>query len=416
MLQINTWDDVGGAAKAAHRLQQGLAKLGHESRYLTGYGAGAGSSQAIISGWPRWKKLLWRGTLALENVSGLQNRLIWWSREFTDHPWVASADIVHLHNLHGGYISHSVLPELSRRKPVVWTLHDMWPLTGHCGYSLDCHRWKTGCGSCPHLDIPPMLTRDLTSQLWKAKQRIYSHSNLTIVTPSSWLADVVRESPLLGQFPVHHIPNGVDLVHFTKVPKAKARERLGLPQDVLMLLFMAEYQDEPRKGGQQLVEAFRLVDDSYLGRMSLLTVGHRSDRLKWPATLKHIDMGSVEDESLLPTIFSAVDLVVVPSVDDNLPNIVLEAMACETPVVAFGVGGIPEMVRHMETGYLAQPGDAQDLANGLEALLQDDELRNRMGRQGREAAERDYSLELQAQNYAVLYREIIQHWGARSPG
>lgn len=409
ILHINSWDTLGGAAVLARRLQLESIGLGHQSWLLTGYGNSTGndSSRAVVSGWPRWKKFLRRLTLALEYFSGLQYLLIWWSRDLINHPWTRSADIVHLHNLHGGYISHRVLPKLSSRKPVVWTLHDMWAMTGHCGYSFECQRWQTGCGECPHLDTSPALKRDSTRFLWKAKQRIYSKSKITIVTPSKWLADAVGQSPLLSQFPVHHIPNGVDLTQYQMVPKLNARERLGLPQNLALALFIAEYLDEPRKGGHLLVEAMRNLDPSYLEKFGLVTVGLGADRLPWPRSLTRFDLGFVKDAELLPAIYSAADVTVVPSVVDNLPNTVLEAMACGTPVVASRVGGIPEMVNHMDTGYLAKPDDPTDLANGIKLLLEDQNLRHSMGKRGRQRVEEEYSLELQAQRYAELYRQVL---------
>jgi len=411
VVQINTWDRAGGAAGIAQQLHEALRGLGHEMRLLAGFGLESdGSVEAVLSRWPRWKQLCRRATMAVEDLLSWQYCLIWWSSELVNHPWVQVADLVQLHNLHGGYLSPSVLPRLSQIKPVIWTLHDMWPLTGHCAYSLDCGRWRTGCGRCPYLREYPDLWHDQTALLWRRKRQLYAKSHLTLVTPSRWLADLVRQSPLLGHFPVVRIPNGVDLRHYRMLPKGDARARLGLPQGNALVLFIAESLDEDRKGGRQLAKALSGLRWNPPPPLSLVTVGRGAARVAWPTAIDHIDLGFVQDQALLPVIYSAVDIMVCPSLADNLPNTVLEAMACGTPVIAFTVGGIPEVVRHLETGYLATAFKPDDLAHGLELLLRNEPLRCRLSLRCRQVAEQEHSLDLQAKRYVELYREAVLRW------
>jgi glycosyltransferase involved in cell wall biosynthesis len=412
VVQINTWDRVGGAARVARQLHEALHRRGHATRLVTGFGMPAESDasvQAIIPGWPTWKRQLWRATRGIEHLSSLQYLFSWWSSEVANHPWVRAADLVHLHNLHGGYFSHTVLPHLSRQKPIVWTLHDQWALTGHCGYAFDCERWRQGCGRCPQLDTYPRLRRDRTAMLWKVKQRVYARSRLTVVTPSRWLAQLARESPLLGRFPIHCIPNGIDTSVFTAQPRGQARARLQLPQGLRLLLFVAESLTERRKGGSLLIEALGLLPSSLRDTLALVTVGRDADQLEVPPAVRRFDLGVLQEEAL-PMVYSAVDAVVCPSLTDNLPTVLLEAVACGIPAVACSVGGIPEIIRHQETGYLASPGDAGSLAQGITFLLEHDELRGDRAQRCRRLAAQEFRIDLQVDRYLALYQQLLAQW------
>jgi len=322
--------------------------------------------------------------------------------------WFQEADIVQLYNTHGGYFSHTALPFLSRRKPIVWRLSDMWPMTGHCVYSYGCERWKTGCGSCPIVHEYPALRQDRTALLWRIKQRVYQASNLTIVAPSQWMAGLVKESPLLGRFPVHVIPNGLDPEVFRPIPKQAAREVLGLHPERKVVLFGAHFASERRKGGALLLEALaRLHQD-----IELLVIGRGATQFESSAFPVRC-LGPIHDDQLLAAVYSAADVFVLPTLADNLPNTVLESMACGTPVVSFEVGGVPELVRHMETGYVARYGDPADLAEGLQRLLGSQELRATLGSRCRQVVEQNYRLDLQARRFLELYHALIERRQAR---
>ena len=142
------------------------------------------------------------------------------------HPWLAQADVINAHNLHGHYFPLPMLAQISQKKPVIWTLHDMWSFTGHCGYSFTCQGWRHGCGKCPALDTPPSIRRDTTRSLWRRRQRVYAQSNLRLVTPSRWLASLAMQSPLLSRFPVQVIPNGVNVDVFKPQPRVVLNWRM----------------------------------------------------------------------------------------------------------------------------------------------------------------------------------------------
>ncbi len=406
VLHISTTDNLGGSGRSAYRVHSGLKDLGVRSRMLVGSKvtndddvlpvATEGINLAVDRFFGR----------ALGRLS-LQYLFFPSSFRLLAHQWFKEADVVQLYNTHGNYFSHSVLPLMSRRRPVVWRLSDMWPMTGHCAYSFDCERWRTGCGNCPILSDPPELYRDTTATLWKLKRWLYSHSALTIVAPSNWIAQMASESPLLGRFAIHVIPNGLDTIVFAPVPKEEARKSLQISPCERVILFSAQSLSDRRKGGAHLEGAIRRLAESEKN-LTVLMVGENGKNMEMPASVRTRVTGSIDDDQALANVYSAADVFVLPTLAENLPNGVLESMACGTPPVVFDVGGCRDAVRHMETGYLAKYADVEDLTRGIRLILNDDELRNRLSRRSREVAASEYGIELQAQRFLSLYQQLIE--------
>jgi glycosyltransferase involved in cell wall biosynthesis len=337
---------------------------------------------------------------------GWQYQYVPSTRHTLAHPWTRQPSVFQLFNTHGGYLSTNILPRLSARAPLVWWLADMWPLTGHCIYSGACTRWRTGCGSCPDLGGYPAIGRDTTAALFRQKDGAYSRSDVTIVAPSSWTERIAHESPLLSRFPIHRIPNGLDLSVFRPVDRSTARARLDLPPTAPIILFAAHVIDEnPRKGTRQLVEALKRA--TLPPGTMLLLMGE--GRATWASDIGISTrlLGNLTDDAALAEAYSAADVFAAPSLDDNLPSTVLESMACGVPAVAFDVGGIADAVRHGQTGYLARALDVDDLARGFEYMLNDRERRLTLGEAARCMMEDEFSAELQARRFVELYREII---------
>jgi glycosyltransferase involved in cell wall biosynthesis len=378
ILHLSESDAGGGAGQAAFRMHRGLQALGHGSRMLVGRALTRSPDVRSVKRGAAWR--------AADYVAGavcdaLDLQYVFYPSSFgvTGDPWFREADVVQLHNTHGSWFSHSALPSLSRRKPVVWFLHDQWAFTGHVGYSYDCERWRHGCGSCPYLEEYPKLHRDRTALLWRWKRRVYSHSRLTVVAPSRWLAGLAGESPLLGRFPAHVIPNGVDLDVFRPGDRAALRQELGLDPARPVVLWVSADPNDRRKGAD-LVSA--LAGDAQL----------------------HVMGGGVRGEAEAAKRYAAADVLLLPSRLDNLPNTAVESIACGTPVAAFDVGGVPEVVRPGETGALAPLGDVSGLAAAVRRLFGDEELRRR----ARAVAEAEYSLGLQARRLAELYEGLVR--------
>jgi glycosyltransferase involved in cell wall biosynthesis len=400
VLHISESDGIGGSGRSAFRLHSSLRGLGLGSRMLVGRRRTDDRDVRLLK-----RHIAWR---ALDRASGelldlLNLQYVFYPSSFgvAMDPWFRDADVVQLYNTHGSYFSHSALPVLSRRRPVVWRLSDMWALTGHVAYSYDCDRWKHGCGSCPYLGEYPALSRDTTAALWRWKDEVYRRSRLTIVAPSRWIEGLARESPLLSRFPVRRIPNGIDLERFRPVERAEARTRLGLPADGPVVLFSAPDVSDRRKGGAVLNAALEYLHDE---RFQLLVAG-ANETPAFPRSFRSLT--SLVDEEEIALSYAAADLFVLPTLAENLPNAALESVASGTPCVSFDVGGVPDVVRHLETGYLAPLGDAAGLAEGVRALLHDEELRARLSRRCRELAEQEFGAELEASRFAELYEELV---------
>jgi glycosyltransferase involved in cell wall biosynthesis len=398
VLHISDSDAGGGSARSAFRVHSNLRHLGHVSRMLVGRPQ---TNDPDVR--PLKRNVAWRAADracgAVTEPLGLQYLFYPSSFGVASDPWFRGADVVQLFNLHGSYFSHTALPFLSHRHPTVWRLSDMWAFTGHVAYSYECERWRTGCGSCPYVHEYPPLPRDTSAFLWRWKKRVYGRSRLTVVAPSRWIGRLASESPLLSSFDVHHIPNGVELSTFTPTKKVAARRELGLDPDRHVVLFSAPDLDDRRKGGAVLDATLGRLDDL---DFDLVVAGAPAKQLPRRARA----LGKL-DEPRLSQAYAAADLFVLPALAENLPNAALESMAAGTPVVAFDVGGITDAVRHEETGLLAPVGDEDALAAGIRRLLEDEELRARLGRTARETAEREYDAALEARRFAELYEELL---------
>lgn len=395
---INTADNSGGAARAAFRLHRALNAAGHTSRMVVGWKVEPTPDTAsVLAGGRLPKRILRRAALILDRRLSLQYALLPWGGDILTHPFVRDADVIHLHNLHGAFFPYRVLPRLGRIAPLVWSLHDMWAMTGHCGYSYECERWKTGCGRCPHRDEYPPVGLDTTALHWRLKDRTYRQAQMTIVTGSTWMASLVRQSPLLNRFPVQTIPYGTDLSVFRPLDKAQARRILGLPSEARVILFFAG--PEPRKGTAYFLQALPRLQMT--PPPWLLVAGGRLSGAVSGFPIK--ELGHLNSDELLNLCYGAADVFVLPTVADNLPLSVLDALAAGTPAVVFDAGGLPDVVKHLETGYLVPSRDPVKLAEAIDLLLTDAALRDRLGQAARRMAEREFSIETYMQRYLSLY-------------
>jgi len=399
VLHISQSDALGGSGRSAYRLHSTLRKHGTTSRMLVGQRR---TTDPDVR--PLKRNIAWRagdriaGTIA----DSFDLQYVFYPSSFgvASDPWFRDADVVQLYNTHGSYFSHTALPFLSRLRPVVWRLSDMWAFTGHVAYSYDCERWRHGCGSCPYLGEYPALSRDTTAALWRWKNAVYKRSKLTIVAPSRWIERLASESPLLSRFPIVRIPNGIDLERFRRVPREEARARLGLPQEGPVVLFSAPDVSDRRKGGALLNAALERLN----GLPFRLLVAGANETPPFPRSFWSLT--HLVDEAEIALSYAAADVFVLPTLAENLPNAALESVASGTPCVSFDVGGVPDVVRHMETGYLAKLGDADALAEGIRTLRGDARLRDRMGEACRTLAEAEFGAELEAKRFADLYDDV----------
>jgi glycosyltransferase involved in cell wall biosynthesis len=441
VVQVSPWERQGGGEQVAGSLARGLRDLGHDVRWIVGTKSSDDPDVIeLAGGQPRgaWYRF-WRSVQGRLDPSGgafarrarrtagwlaEPGRFADWFRGIEDFRFPGTGqllaldpapDLVHLHNLHGGYFDLRVLPELSRAFPTALTLHDAWMLSGHCAHSFECDRWRTGCGRCPDLSIYPAVRRDATRANWSRKQRIYAQSRLHVATPSRWLMDKVKQSmlaPALADARV--IPNGVDLDVFKPQEQAKARAALGLPPDAAVLVFAANgVRQNPFKDYRTLRDAFgRLAERTTARELVLLGIGEAAQpEAVGNAIIRFVP--PVADPGEMARYYAAADVYVHAALADTFPTTVLEALACGTPVVATAVGGIPEQVccesasGGEETGVLVPPRDPEALAGAIATLLGDELLRRWMSDNAAADARRRFDADEQCARYAEWYREIL---------
>ena len=413
IVHVNTNDITGGAARATYRLHQGLQRLGHESlMYVL---ARKSDDPSVLQYVPSRRPDIWAKRF-------LRKKYIdrtWASpdffkgREFFSDSrtrfgvdliaQMPACDIVNLHWI-ANFIDYGMFfGAVPDHVPLVWRLADMSALTGGCHFDNGCGKFKEGCGACPKLDSSS--TDDLSRRVWQRKRRAFGlrkNTGLHIVALCGWMRDQVKQSPLLSRFPVTIIPNGIDLTDFSPRDKCSARDAIGVPHDANVLLFVADSAIERRKGLWLLAEALKCLGD--VENLFLLSVGQGKPEVNGP--IRHLHLGPVEYRRL-SLVYSAADLFVIPSLEDNLPNTVLESMACGTPVIGFAVGGIPDMIRHERTGLLVPSLDVSGLRLAIAGLLSNAARRREMSIRSRQVALAEYSLELQARRYSDLYQTLV---------
>ena len=310
-------------------------------------------------------------------------------------------DIIHLHNIHGGYFQTNLLPKLSKIAPVVWTFHDMFPITGHCAHSFECEKWKSGCGKCERLDIYPSIQKDRTKFLWNYKNRIFNSADFTIVTPSLWLKKCVEQSFLKNK-DIRLIYNGIDLENFTKTDKSEARKKLGLPDSKKIVLFSADGGvKNPFKGGEFVFKAFEKLKNR--NDILFLNIGGENGQ----KSENWLDFGYVNDPKIMAKLYSAADIYLFPTLADNCPLTAIESLACGLPVVTFETGGVPEIVENEESGFVVEYKNGEKLVEALEKLLNNDELREKMAENAISASKK-FSSERMALDYMKLYEELLK--------
>ena len=413
--QLNTNDVSGGAARAAFRLHMGLREVGVDSTMFVRNKSSAEDSVAqyrqpssgiyqlirdrILRRWMSHRFSRYQETRpeGLELFS--QARTVDGTRVVQKIP---QADVYNLHWI-GGFIDPLPLFQ-NTQQPVVWTLHDMNPFTGGCHYNVGCRRYESSCGQCPQLGSSK--EGDLSREVWNYKQAAYQQAiesgRLQIVAPSEWLASEARSSTLFGDASVHVIPYGLDHNTFRPRDTEGTRNALSIPSDHRILLFVADSTRNYRKGFDCLQEALSGFDQD---NVTLVSIGSNEPEVE--ASTPHIHLGQISSDTLLSVFYSLADLFVIPSRQDNLPNTVLESMACGTPVVGFDTGGIPDMVRPGKTGWLAEVENTRALRSAITEGLSKDAKQNRMGTQCRKVVETEYTLEIQAERYRELYEQMI---------
>jgi len=314
-------------------------------------------------------------------------------------------DLIHLH-----WVARMMRLETLRRlaMPIVWTMHDSWAFTGGCYLPGDCTRFRDSCGVCPILGSS--RENDLSHRIWQRKRQAWHDLDLTIIAPSRWMAARAKTSSLFCNTRVEVIPNGVDITIFKPCDKNSARELLSLPQDKRLVLFGAMGAMSDRNKGFHLFgEAMRkLATDSGRDMLELVIFGTAPPNPPPDLCFRTHYPGVQHDDFRLALLYAAADVFVLPSIQENLPYTVMEAMSCGTPSVAFDQGGVPDLIDHEQNGFLANPYEPDDLARGIAWVLEDTARRESLSKHARHKVEREFSVEMIADRHRELYRDILK--------
>ncbi len=423
VLIVNTSERTGGAAVAANRLMEALKNHGVKAKMLVGQRVNIKNEQGVTpisqltvvplpnALWLKWHFLWERMVIFLYSHFSRKNLFqidianagsdITHLREFQE------ADVIHLHWINQGMLSLSSIQKILRSgKPVVWTMHDIWPATGICHLTLSCRHFERRCHHCQYLPGGGS-DNDLSTKIWERKRKLLETGNISFVACSRWLEGEAKNSALLSGQQITSIPNAIDTHLYCPGSRAEARKQEQLPADKHLLLFVCQRVTNRYKGMQYLIDACRLLakDHPEMCRdTGVILLGGHAEEVASELPFPTYPLGYVNDDRRIVNIYRAADLFVLPSLSENLPNTIMEAMACGIPSVAFRVGGIPEEIDHMKNGYVARYEDADDLARGIRWILCEAD-REQLARQCATKVSRNYS----QSGVAMRYIEVYQH-------
>lgn len=387
--------DTGGAAVAALRLHDGLLSEGINSRFLSLYTYLSESAtrkdyknflksdfkERIISSIKyRTRKAFYKENDGFNYPFSPYN--------VHKHPLIREADIVHLHWVSRFVDLPSFIPALKKlNKPIVWTLHDLNPITG--GY----HYFGEG----------PIDTELNNKYLAKKKSLVQSYNSISLVSPSKWIYDLILESGFVKKEKVHHIKYGIDLHQFLPVNRTEAKIKLKINPSKKVVLFLASDVEDQRKGLEFFLKAIPNIEEKE--NVQFICVG--SGNFEKPVKVNFTFLGSISDRQELVSVYSAADVFVIPSLEDNLPNTIIESLACGTPVVGFNTGGIPDLILDNYNGFLAKKRDEKDLARKINHLLRNQQLITEFSNNARTFIEENCDNQIQSKKYMELYNLIL---------
>ncbi len=416
ILILNPSELTGGAAIAANRLAKALGKSGIEvSMLVRDRKTGDERVTALNdSFWAsRWNfiRFVWERLIIFicnhfRRKPLFQVSIANTGTDLSDHPLVKAADVIHLHWINQGFLSLADIRKLALiGKPIVWTMHDMWPCTAICHYSFGCERFKKECGECPFLSSSDK--KDLSYHVFN-KKRFLADSKIQLVAVSTWLRKQAQDSALTKRLPVEVIPNVIDRSLFVPSDKAEARKSLSLPLDKKIILMGAARINDPIKGFEYLVKALSVLKERYGEEDYFLVLfgGIKGDdSFLSEIPIPYVWMGSLSDPSMIAKLYAAADVTVVASLYETFGQTIIEGMACGCPAVSFDNSGQTDIINHLENGYLAKYKDTDDLAKGIKWVI-DNRESLRLDEACIRKVDECYQESIIAEKYIALYQSL----------
>lgn len=419
VLSLNVSDSSGGAARAAYRIHKSVIEFGVISQMLVLYKDLDDDSVIKTSDFYSKNYLSEAFRFVQKKINNKKQHFRWNKYPNRDNVFMSDLrseslhgalqkidyDILHLHwvNLH--FLDLNELTKVN--KPIIWTLHDCWPFTGVCHYFYNCNRYRASCGRCPHLRSE--IDNDLSAIIWKRKREIYNNLNLNVVSPSRWLAVEAKQSSLFRSTPITIIPNPINTELFSPGSRSEACTALHLDKNKSYFLYCAmNALADKNKGYEYILNAFNLLKkQTGFTEIELLIAGAdepvKGAFLNFPVHY----LGVIKDETLMVNAYRAAILTLVPSLSENLSNVIIESHSCGTPVVAFNTGGNMDIIDHMKTGYLVDKMLPDEIVNGIKWCI-DNNTEGNLSKNARNKATKNFSSEKVGSQYYQLYKSLVE--------
>ena len=412
VLIVNTSERTGGAAVAANRLMKALINNGVKAKMLV---RDKESDSLTVVGLPKsptkqwhflWERLIVFFHLRFSKQHLFEIDIANAGTDITKLREFEEADIIHLHWINQGMLSLSNIRKILRSgKPVVWTMHDIWPATGICHVTLNCRKFTTGCSNCRLLPGKGS-SHDLAYKTWQKKKAMALDENIFYVACSRWLESEAKKSALLDGQKITSVPNCIDTHIYKKGNKQEARQRLDLPDNKRLILFASQRVTNENKGMSYLIEACKQLANTSSEKPGVVILGGHAEEVVAQLPLEAYPLGYVNNEQRIVDVYNAVDVFVLPSLSENLPNTIMEAMACGVPCVGFKVGGIPEEIDHKKNGYVAEYRNADDLAHGISWILNEADY-SALSENAIHKVAHSYSQQSVAMKYLDVYHQAM---------
>ena len=416
VVHISHTDIKGGAARAGYGIFKSLESIDIQAKMLVQ--RKFSNDQNVVAFSNSWisdkliKKRIYFDLLPMYLYTNRHLGRFSFAKEGVDiskNKVIQDADLIHFHWINEGFLSLNSIYQLSNlNKPVIWTLHDMWPFTGGCHYANDCNNYQIICKNCPYLrNSSP---NDFSYKIWNKKKKIYDDLNLRIITPSNWLKNCAKNSVLFNKLNFDVIPYSINLQLFKPLNRVESRKKLNLPLDKFLILFGSMNIKDERKGFKYFKESMiQLISNypDYKEKIEIVVFGRADENMQSGIPVKLNFCGRIESDEKMVLYYNAADFFVSSSVEDNYPNTVMESLSCGLPVIAFNIGGMPDMIRHLSNGYLVSEINSDLLSKGMKWIIDNKENWNKISINAREGIIKNNSPDIIGKSYYDVYTKVL---------